>query len=325
MANERAFRFGVINETVLPGAEWVAQVRRVEALGYGTFLIRDHFLPDFFGDQLAPLAALATAAAVTTRLRVGTMVFSNDYRHPVMLAKELASIDWLSGGRLEVGIGAGWLRKEYEQAGLPYARAGERIARLEESLRVMRGLWSDGPLCFEGKHYCINGIDGQPKPLQRPHPPILIGAGQPKMLQLAGREADIVGILTTSVASGTVEDDVCERTAAGVEQKLAHVRAGAGERYDQIELSLIPTVIFSDDRERTAADLIATRGWQGVDVGDVLAMPSFLIGTLDEVCADLLERRARYGFSYYVVSDEQFESFAPVVARLGGMVAVAQD
>lgn len=318
MANERAFRFGVINETVLPGAEWVAQVQRAEALGYDTFLIRDHFLPDFFGDQLAPLVALATAAAVTTRLRVGTMVFSNDYRHPVILAKELASIDWLSGGRLEVGIGAGWLRKEYEQAGLPYARAGERIARLEESLRVMRGLWGDEPFCFEGEHYRIEGIDGQPKPIQKPHPPILIGAGQPKMLQLAGREADIVGILTTSVASGTVQDDPSERFAVAVEQKLEHVRAGAGDRYDELELSLIPTVIASVDRERTAAELIATRGWAGVSVTDVLEMPSFLIGTQDEICADLLERRARYGFSYYVVSDEQLEAFAPFVARLSG-------
>jgi probable F420-dependent oxidoreductase len=318
MANERPFRFGVINEMVLPGEEWFSQVQRVEALGYDTFLIRDHFLPDFFGDQLAPIAALAMAAAVTERLRVGTLVFSNDYRHPVLLAKELATIDWLSGGRLEVGIGAGWLRKEYEQAGLPYARAGERIARLEESLRVLRGLWSNEPFCFEGEHYSIEGIDGQPKPLQRPHPPILIGAGQPKMLQLAGREADIVGILTTSVASGTVEDDPNERTAAGVEQKLAHVRAGAGARYDQIELSLIPTIITSTDRERTTAELIATRGWRGVTVSDVLAMPSMLIGAEAEICDDLELRREQYGFSYYVISDEQFEAFAPVVARLGG-------
>lgn len=318
MANERPFRFGVINETVLPGEEWLARVRRVEALGYDTFLIRDHFLPDFFGDQLGPLAALATAAAVTTRLRVGTLVFSNDYRHPVLLAKELATIDWLSNGRLEVGIGAGWLRNEYDRAGLPYERAGRRIERLEESLRVLRGLWSDRPFSFEGTHYHIDGIDGQPKPIQRPRPPILIGAGQPKMLQLAGREADIVGILTTSVATGTVQDDPSERFAAAVAQKLEYVREGAGERYDELELSLIPTVIFSDDRERTAAELIATRGWEGVSIADVLTMPSFVIGTLDEVCADLLERRARYGFSYYVVTDQQFEEFASVVARLGG-------
>ena len=183
---------------------------------------------------------------------------------------------------------------------------------------MLRGLWSNESYCFEGKHYRIEGIDGQPKPRQRPHPPILIGAGQPKMLQLAGREADIVGILTTSVASGTVEDDPSERFAAAVEQKLEHVRTGAGERYDELELSLIPTIIASADRERTAAKLITTRGWEGVTIADVLAMPSFLIGTQDEICADLLERRARYGFSYYVVSDEQLEAFAPVVARLGG-------
>ena len=318
MASERRFRFGVINETVLDGPAWVAQVRRIEALGYDTFLIRDHFVPDFFGDHLGPLAAMATAAAVTDRLRVGTLVLSNDYRHPVLLAKELATIDHLSGGRLEVGIGAGWLRTEYERAGLPYDRAGTRIARLEESLHVLRAIWADGPACFEGAHYQVHGIDGQPKLVQRPHPPILIGAGQPKMLQLAGREADIVGILTTSVATGTVLDDPTERTAAAVERKLDYVREGAGDRYDELELSLIPTIIPTDDRERSAAELIASRGWQGIDVNDVLVMPSLLIGTEDEICDTLELRRERYGFSYYVVSDKEFEAFAPVVSRLAG-------
>ncbi|MBL8164495.1 MAG: TIGR03621 family F420-dependent LLM class oxidoreductase, partial [Anaerolineae bacterium] len=190
------FRFGVINEQMKPREDWLAHVRRAETLGYATFLLRDHFVPDFFGDQYAPIAALMAAAAVTQTLRVGTLVIDNDYRHPVILAKEAATLHLLSGGRFELGIGAGWLRSEYEQAGMPYDPAGVRISRLEESLHIIKGLWNSEPVTFSGQHYRIDNIDGFPKPEQ--HLPILIGAGQKRMLTLAGREADIVGILTTS-------------------------------------------------------------------------------------------------------------------------------
>ena len=314
----RPFRFGVINETTMPPDAWVAHVRRVEELGYATFLIRDHFVPDFFGDQLAPVAALMTAANVTTTLRVGTLVIDNDYRHPVMLAKEMATLDLLSGGRLELGIGAGWLRSEYEKAGMCYDRAGVRISRLEEGLQVLKGLWGAGPFTFDGEHYTISGLEGFPKPLQNPHPPILIGAGKPRMLRLAGREADIVSFLTTSVASGTVEDDPRERLASSVAEKIDWVRQGAGERFDQIELSLIPTVVVTDDRRSWAESTIRERGWDGVTVDDVFEMPSIFAGTLDQIVADMRQRRERYGFSYYVVSDKIMVEFAPVVERLTG-------
>ncbi|HUG16313.1 MAG TPA: TIGR03621 family F420-dependent LLM class oxidoreductase, partial [Thermomicrobiales bacterium] len=208
------FRFGVINEETLPAADWIAHVRRVEALGYDTFLIRDHFVPDFFGEQLAPLPALMAAAMATTTLRVGTMVLDNDFRHPALLAKEVATIDALSGGRFELGIGAGWLRSEYEQAGISYDRAGVRIDRLEESLAILKGLLRDGASTFSGAHYRTNGLTCYPAAVQRPHPPILIGGGKPRVLRLAGREADIAGILTTSVGSGVVVDDPAERTVA---------------------------------------------------------------------------------------------------------------
>lgn len=318
MPGQRPFRFGVINETAAPLDQWLARVRRVEALGYATFLIRDHFVPDFFGDQLAPLIALTAAAGATTTLRVGTLVIDNDYRHPVMLAKEAATLDVLSGGRLELGIGAGWLRDEYARAGMPFEPAGRRIERLEEALQVLKGLFADGPLTFTGEHYAVDGIDGFPKPRQRPGPPILIGGGKRRMLTLAGREADIVGVLTTSVASGTVSDDPTERLAASVAEKLAWIREGAGERYDDIELSLIPTVLFANDRRQRAAALLEERGWQGVTVDDVLAMPSVFIGTTEEIVDDMTLRREQYGFSYYVVSDMQAESVAPIVARLAG-------
>ncbi len=313
------FRFGVINETILPTCQWIAHVRRVEERGYATFLIRDHFVPDFFGDQLAPIAALMTAANVTTTLRVGTLVFDNDYRHPVMLAKEMATLDLLSGGRLEPGIGAGWLRSEYEKAGLCYESAGVRISRLEEALPVLKALWSKAPLTFHGKHYSITALEGFPKPAQRPRPPILIGGGKPRMLKLAGREADIVSFLTTSVASGVVEDDPRERLAESVMQKIEWVREGAGERFDQIELSLIPTVVLTDDRHAWAELTIHERGWQDVTVDDVLEMPSLFAGTLDQIIDDMCRRREQYGFSYYVVTDKIMEEFAPIVERLAGV------
>jgi probable F420-dependent oxidoreductase len=312
------FRFGVINEHPLPPDAWLAHVRRAEALGYATFLIRDHFVPDFFGDQYAPFAALMAAACATTTLRVGTIVIDNDYRHPVLLAKEAATLDLLSGGRFELGLGAGWLQKEYEQAGMAYDPPGVRIGRLAESIAVLKGLFADGPVTFRGEHYNIADLHGFPKPAQRPHPPLLIGGGNRRILRLAGREANSVGILTTSVATGTVVDATDERLPAAVERKIAWVREGAGERFPQIELSLIATVILTDDRRGRAERLIAKRGWSGVAVEDALAMPSLLIGTVDEIAADLVARRERYGFSYYIVADGDMENFAPLVARLAG-------
>lgn len=312
------FRFGVINEQPLAPDAWVAHVRRAEVLGYATFLIRDHLVPDFFGDQYAPIAALMVAACATTTLRVGTIVLDNDYRHPALLAKELTTLDRLSGGRLEIGLGAGWLKREYDLTAIPYDPPGTRIARLAEGIAVLKGLFADGPLTFRGEHYAISGLDSFPKPAQRPHPPILIGGGHRRILRLAGREADIVGLLTTSVASGVVEDTPRERLPAAIDQKLAWVREGAGDRFPALELSLIPSIILTDDRRGEAARLIAARGWQGIAVGDVLAMPSVVIGTIEEVAADLVARRDRYGFSYYIVADGDMEAFAPLVARLAG-------
>ena len=246
------------------------------------------------------------------------MVLAVDYRHPVMLAKEAATLDLLSGGRLELGLGAGWLRREYDGAGIPFESAGIRIERLEETVHILGGLFGPGPFSFAGKHYTVTDLDGYPKPAQRPRPPILIGGGRRRVLALAGRVADIVGILTTSVATGTVVDDPSERLAASVQEKLGWVREGAGSRFPDIELSLIPTLVLEKDRERAAAELIAARGWNGVTPADVLAMPSVFIGSLDEIAEQMEERRARYGFSYYVVSDRQLDRAAPLVARLAG-------
>ena len=314
----RQFRFGVINESMYPAGAWLDHVRAVESLGYDTFLIRDHFVPDFFGDQYAPIVALMAAACATTTLRIGSLVLDNDYRHPVMLAKEAATLDLLSGGRLELGMGAGWLRSEYDRAGMTFDAAGVRIGRLEEALKIIKGLWAPEPLSFTGQHYQIHGLNGMPKPAQQPRPPILIGGGHQRMLTLAGREADSVSFLTTSVATGTLVDDPSERFAAAVQQKIDWVRAGAGARFGAIELSLIPSLLISDRRRQATEQQIAERGWSGIAVEDVWDMPSLPIGSVDQIVDDLLRRRERYGFSYYVVSDARAAEFAPIVARLAG-------
>lgn len=318
MAGNRPFRFGVINEHMTTRVGWVESARRVEGLGYSTMLIRDHFVPDFFGDQFAPLAAMMSAADATTTLRIGTLVIDNDYRHPVVLAKEAATIDLLSDGRLEFGLGAGWLEREYALAGLEYDRPGVRIDRLEEALQILKGLWSEGPVHFAGQHYQIDGLEGYPKPAQRPHPPLLIGAGHPRMLRIAGREADIVGFLTTSVATGTVVDVPANRMWETVEKQVGYVREGAGDRFDQIELSGIITLLITDQRRARTEELIRSRGWSDLSVEDVWSMPFVFIGSIDEIVAQMQERRERLGFSYFIVDDGNIEALVPIVARLVG-------
>jgi probable F420-dependent oxidoreductase len=321
MATERAsphhpFRFGLVNETPEPKGGLIDHARRVEGLGFSTLLIRDHFLPHDFGHQMGPIATLAAVAAGTERLRMGSLVFDNDHRHPVLLAKEAATIDLLSGGRLELGLGAGWLRAEYQAAGLPYDPNGVRISRLEESITVLKGLFADGPLTFRGRHYQIDGVDGFPRSVQRPHPPILIGAGRPRMLRLAGREADIVNMLSTSVARGVEEDDPRGRLPASVEAKLASIREGAGTRFDQLELSLFPNITITDRRREATLDLIASRGWGGITPEQVWSMPAMLIGSIDQVLEDLETLRQRFGFTYHIFSDRELSTVAPIVERL---------
>ena len=313
----KPFRFGVISEQMTGRADWLTQVKQIEAFGYDTLLIRDHFVPDFFGDQFAPLIALAVAATVTDRLRIGTMVLDNDYRHPVMLAKEAATLDLLSGGRFELGLGAGWLRKEYRQAGLSFDQAGLRIERLGESIQVIKGFFAGKPVHFEGQHYQVNGIEGYPTPSQCP-PPLLLGGGKPRMLRLAGREADIISLLTASVASGTLQIDPAERLGPALEQKLGWIREGAGSRFDTIELSLMPTIIFAEDRDLAARQYLAQQGWSELSVRDVRNMPSVFIGTASDIARDMVARRQRYGISYYVFDDAMMAACAPLVALLAG-------
>jgi probable F420-dependent oxidoreductase len=307
----RPFRFGVQEHRAPSAKAWKDKARQVEALGYAAL-----YLPDHFTDQLGPIAALMAAADATTRLRVGSLVFDNDYRHPVVLAKEAATLDLLSDGRFDLGLGAGWMATDYEQAGIPYDSPSTRISRMEEALKIIKGLFAGEPLTLAGDHYHVAGIEGFPRPVQKPHPPILLGGGGRRMLRLAAREADIVNV-NFDLREGRVNRDLVRTgLAEATDEKLGWIKDAAGDRLDRIELSVtIFLANITDDRESVAAVMAA--GF-GAEPKDVLAMPHFLIGTVDEVVEDLQRRRERYGISYVMVPGEADEAFAPVVARLAG-------
>lgn len=311
MAHPRRFRFGVQATAVADGPGWAALARRAEALGYTTL-----FLPDHFGPQLAPIPAMMAAADATTDLRVGALVLDNDYRHPVVLAKELATIDVLSGGRVEVGLGAGWMDTDYAQSGITKDRAAVRIERMAESLAVMRSLWADDPADHDGVHYRVRGLDGQPKPRQRPHPPVLIGGGGRRMLSLAAREADIVGV-NPSMHAGVIGPDTGrDAVAARVDEKLAWVRDAAGARFAHLELNLRVFFCSMTDDRRGLADTLA--GGFGVTPDEALEVPYAWFGTVEEICDSAERCRQRWDISYFVVDQDAMAGMAPVVARLAG-------
>ncbi|HYZ97156.1 MAG TPA: TIGR03621 family F420-dependent LLM class oxidoreductase [Acidimicrobiales bacterium] len=312
MAHPRPFRFGVQLSRADTGPEWAELARKAEDLGYSTL-----FVPDHFGDQLAPVAALTAAAEATTDLRVGPLVLDVDYRHPVVVAKEMASVDRLSGGRLELGLGAGWLASDYEQAGIAMDPAGVRIDRLAEALDVVEGLFAAGPVTHEGKHYRITGLDGLPKPQQEPRPPLILGGGGPQMLSLAAQRADIVGV-NPAIRSGRVDAAAALDGAAGTtDRKLGWVREAAGARYADIEVTmLIFACVVTDDRASIIDTMAPAFGLPPEEVGD---HPHAWVGTVEEICDDLVARRDRWDVSYLVVQGpEAMEAAAPIVARLAG-------
>lgn len=315
---QRRFRFGVVGESIRSAKELVDEARVAEDFGYSTLLVRDHFVAEPFGDQLAPFVALAVAAGSTSTLRIGTLVLSNDYRHPVMLAKEAATLDVWSDGRFELGLGAGWLRAEYEGAGMTFDAGGVRVSRLEEAVHVLKGLLSGSPFTYGGDHYSVTDLVTFPEPVQRPHPPLLIGAGSKRMLGIAGREADIVGILPKALPNGSISEDRAERTPEATAQKIAWIRDGAGERFGRVELSMMISPVIADDFVGEAERFAARRGWDGSLAAEVLAMPSVFLGPVDRIVDEMQARRDQYGFSYYVVSDRVMDAFAPVVERLTG-------
>jgi probable F420-dependent oxidoreductase len=288
MGHPRTFRFGAQWSTPPAGTSWPELAKRMEGLGYDSLL-----LPDHFGDQLAPVPAMMSAADATTSLKVGALVHCNDFKHPVVLAKELATLDLLSDGRLEWGMGAGWMNSDYEQSGIPHDRAGVRIERMEEAITVMKGLFGEGPVDFAGTHYALAGLEGTPKPQQRPWPKLLIGGGGRKVLTIAVREADIVGI-NPAIPTGNVDAAAAaSATADATDEKVALVKELAGERFADLELNaLVLATVVTDDAQGTAemmAPLFSTTP------ADVLQSPHVLIGDVGRIADALVERRERWG------------------------------
>ncbi|MFK7918892.1 MAG: TIGR03621 family F420-dependent LLM class oxidoreductase [Ilumatobacter sp.] len=309
----KPFRFGVQLQQSPSGPEWVEQARRIEAHGYDIAT-----MPDHFDGQFAPVPALQAILSATTTLRASALVFDNDYKHPLVLAKELATMDVLSGGRIEVGLGAGWMIADYEQAGMTYDRAGVRIDRFVEGLAIIKGLMNPEPFSFEGEHYTIRGHDGFPKPLQGPHPPVIIGGGGRRVLGIAAREADIVGVNGTLHAGVIGPDAIATMTRDAVVDKVAIVAeaARAAGRLEHIEMN-VRTFYVSVTNDRDA-QVSAMASMIGVEEQMISESPFALIGSVDQIVDDLIARREEFGFSYVIVGAGELDDFAPVVARLAG-------
>lgn len=307
----RPFRFGVQASGAPDRRTWVELARKVESLGYATLTMPDHFT-----DQLAPVPALMSAADATERLRVGALVWDNDYKHPVVLAKELATIDVLSEGRLELGIGAGWMRTDYDAAGMAYDTPGVRIDRFVEGLAVLKGCFAEGAFSYAGSHYTITNYDGLPKPAQRPGPPVLIGGGGKRVLSIAARHADIIGINGTMAAGAVGPEALASMTAEAVDAKVAIVADKGADRLDAIELNV--RAFFVSVTPDRAAVLDQLSGMLQLPAEAVAETPFALIGTPAQLIDDLRARRDRWGFSYVIVGADDVEAFAPVVAELAG-------
>ena len=307
----RPFRFGVQLNAPTSAAQWRETARRIESLGYATATMPDHFT-----DQFAPMPALQAILDATATLRAGALVFDNDYKHPAILGKELATMDVLSDGRVEIGLGAGWMRTDYDQLGLDYDRAGVRVDRFVEGLAVIRGVMGPGPFSFSGEHYEISDYDGLPKPVQAPCPPVLIGGGGPRVLRIAAQEADIVGINGTLSAGEFGHAAFATMTLDAVVDKVDIVADAAGERTGDIELNIRTFFNKVTDDRRAAVGRIARA--VGIDEAMLETSPFALIGSHSGIVEDLLALRERFGFSYVIVGANEIESFAPVVAQLAG-------
>jgi probable F420-dependent oxidoreductase len=313
MTTVRPIRFGFTGGVSRKREKLLDSARAVEAMGFSTFGLADHFVRPF-----APLVAGMAVADATTTLRITQTVLAQDFRNPAVLAKELATLDVLSEGRLQVGLGAGWLRQEYEDASLPFPSASERIARLEETAIILKGLFGEEPFSFDGEHYRIRELTGVPTPVQRPHPPIMIGGGGRKVLSVAARQADIVQLMPSN-RGGHAGLDASQFSAAAIEEKIGWIREAAGDRFDDIELSAqllectvtdTPDEHLSDFAERIAAVTERMGGARiDLDVDELRDSPIVAVGSLDEVCRQLVETREKYGITYFATRS------TPVLSR----------
>ena len=307
------FRF-VADASRIVGPETLADdARRAEAIGYSVVVVGDHLL-----EQLAPMPALAHIAAATDRIRIGTFVLNNDLRHPAVLAQDLATLDLLSGGRLEIGIGAGWNADEYRATGLTFDPPATRIDRLASAVTILKGLFADGAFTYQDDHYSITELDGLPKPAQRPHPPFLIGGGGRRLLTLAAREADIVGFAPRATAVVTVADCL----PPGIEERLGWVRDAAGDRFERLEFNVYPAIgqLTVTDHALREARALAERlaGRYGIEATaeELLESPFVFIGSVDGLVEKFRAARERFGINS--VTSFDIDALAPVVERLAG-------
>lgn len=306
-----AFRFAVQVSGAATASEWRDLARKIEDLGYATL-----YVPDHLDDQWAPMIALTAAADATSTLRVGSLVLDNDFRHPVVLAKEAATLDVVSEGRLELGMGAGWMRTDYETSGIVMDPPATRIERLAESLQIMKAMWESGSASFEGAHYRVDGAPGTPPTFTRPHPRLVIGGGSRRILTLAAEQADIVSVIPSLAAGHIGPEMAAEALREKFHERIGWVAEAAGDRMDAIELqcwTVAVQVVANAAEVRTQmAPLFNLTPEQLADI------PLALIGTTDELIETLQRRREEYGFSYVVVHEPELEAFAPVVAKLAG-------
>ncbi len=309
----RPFRFLADASPIAGGAELAATARRAEAMGYSVLMVTDHLL-----EQLAPIPAMTAIAAATDRLRVGTFVLNNEFRHPAVLVQDLATIDVLSGGRLEVGIGAGWNKPEFDHIGLAFEPVPARVARLVEAVAVLKGCFADGPFSYTGQTYRITDYDGHPKPVQKPHPPFMIGGGGRRTLELAGREADIVSLAPRTLTGE--RSDPRSITFAATAEKIGWVRAAAGDRFDALELNMYPStapVIITDHARAEAAkvhDRLLSRTGYELTEDEILASPHVFIGSVDALVEKFQGLREQLGISSFMTGE--IDDLAPVVERL---------
>jgi probable F420-dependent oxidoreductase len=310
------FRFGVLSmQRLMSPTDLVERARLAEATGYSTFQVSDHFARSPF----SPLLALAVVATATSTLRLGTLVLDNDFRHPAVLAKEAATLDVLSCGRLELGLGAGWMTDDYATSGIPFDTAGTRISRLGETLSVLRAVLGPvQPASFAGQHFSVTEMTSVPCPVQPGGPVILVGGGRPKILALAAGNADVVSV-NMDVSEGRVGVRAAQSAyAQATDEKLGWVRAAAGDRFDGLELHLMAYWSqITDDPLAVAAERIERAGLE-ITPEDLLASPHCLIGPLEALVERLLERRERWGFSYISFYDSDAKGCAPLVDALAG-------
>jgi probable F420-dependent oxidoreductase len=304
------FRFAVYTNNSDDADRWTAFARRVEELGYAALYVTDHL-----GHQLAPTAALAAAAAVTDKLRIGPYVFANDFRHPLIVAREAATLDRLSGGRLDLGLGAGWKRSDYRQLGMRYDAPATRIDRMIESLGIIRRLLAGEEVTHEGRFYRLERARVEPRPVQQPHPPVMLGGGGPRMLRFAAREAQIVSFVPQFSASG--RPMLRHATESALAERVAQVRTAAGSRFEELELNVFVAdagIVGGPQPISTSLSALLKSAGPAVAGGS----PYLLYGTIDQLREGMLRRREGTGVSSYGIPARMIESFAPLVASLAG-------